>query len=69
MVGGLDDFQIMLDHNDGVAGFHKLMKDFQQLLDVVEVKAGRRLVQDIQRAAGGALAQFLGELHPLRLAT
>ena len=44
------------------------MQHFEQLRDVVEVQARRRLVQDVERAAGRAARQLLGELHPLRLA-
>ena len=32
------------------------------------MQAGRRLVEDVERAAGGPPRQFLGELHALRLA-
>jgi hypothetical protein len=32
------------------------------------VQAGGGLVEDVERAAGGALAQLLGELDALRLA-
>jgi hypothetical protein len=55
-VGGLDDLEIVLDHHHGVALVDQLVEHFQQLLDVVEVQAGGRLVEDVERAAGGALA-------------
>ena len=38
------------------------------LLDVGEVQAGRRLVEDVERAAGGAARQLGRELDALRLA-
>ncbi len=38
------------------------------MLDVVEVQAGGRLVQDVQGAAGVAARQLLGQLDALRLA-
>ena len=38
------------------------------LRDVLEVQAGRRLVEDVDRAAGRALLQLGGQLDPLRLA-
>ena len=44
------------------------MQHFQQLLDVGKVQPGRRLVQQIQRAAGGPFSQLAGQLDPLRLA-
>ena len=58
----------MLDDDDGVAGVAQLVQHLQQQLDVVEVQAGGGLVQDVQGAAGVALAQFQRQLHALRLA-
>ena len=46
----------------------QLVQHVEQLRHVVEMQAGGRLVQDVERAAGGALGQFLGELDALRLA-
>ena len=40
----------------------------EQLPDVVEVQAGRRLVEQVERPPGRALGQLLRELDPLRLA-
>src|SRR5882672_10640032 len=54
-VGGLDDFEIVLDHDDRVALRHQLVQHFQELLDVVEMQPRGRFVQDVERAAGGAL--------------
>ena len=67
-VGGLDHFEIVLDHHHGVAALDQLVQHFQQLRHVVEMQAGGRLVENIERAAGGALGQLLGELDALRLA-
>jgi hypothetical protein len=44
------------------------VQHFQQLGDVVEVQARGRLVENVERAAGGALRQLLRELDALRLA-
>ena len=49
-------------------GVDEAVEHVEQLVDVVEVQAGRRLVEDVERPAGGALAQLLGELDALRLA-
>ena len=46
----------------------QLVQHFEQLGDVVEMQAGGRLVENVERAAGGALRQLLGELDALRLA-
>jgi hypothetical protein len=51
-----------------VAVVDQLVQHFEQLRHVVEMQAGGRLVEDIERAAGGAARQFLGQLHALRLA-
>jgi hypothetical protein len=67
-VGGLDHVQVVLDHDDGVAGVAQLVQHLQQQPDVVEVQAGGGLVQDVQRAPGVALAQLQRQLHALRLA-
>jgi hypothetical protein len=49
-VGGLDDFEIVLDHDDRVALVDQLVQHFEQLGDVVEMQAGGRLVEDVERA-------------------
>src|SRR6185369_433553 len=51
-VGGLDDVEVVLDHDDRVAVVAQAMQHLEQLLDVVEVQSRRRLVEDVQRAAG-----------------
>ena len=40
----------------------------QQLRDVVEVQAGRGLIEDIERAAGGALGELARQFHALGFA-
>ena len=67
-VGGLDDVEVVLDHDDGVAGVAQLVQHLQQQVDVGEVQAGGRLVEDVQRAAGVALGELERELDALRLA-
>ena len=43
------------------------MKQFQEFPHIVEMEAGRRLVQNIERPAGGSSPQLAGEFDPLRL--
>src|SRR6185437_13113902 len=57
-VGGLDDIEIVLDDDDGVAVVAQAMQHRQQHFDVVEMQTGRRLVQNVERAAGIALGQL-----------
>jgi hypothetical protein len=67
-VGGFDDVQVVLDDDDGVARVAQLVQHLEQQVDVGKVQAGGGLVQDVERAAGVALAQLLRQLHALRLA-
>src|SRR3546814_481880 len=59
-VGRLDDFQIVLDDDDGISLAHQFVEHFQKLGDIVEMQARRRLVEDIEGAARRTLRQFLG---------
>jgi len=67
-VGGLDHVEVVLDDDHGVALVTQPVQDFQQVLDVMEVQAGGRFVQDVERIAGIALRQLAGELDALGLA-
>ena len=67
-VGGLDDVEIMLDHDHAVALLDEAVEDFEELADIVEMEAGGGFVEDVERVAGGAAAEFLGELDALGLA-
>ena len=67
-VGRLDDVEIVLDHQHRVAGIDEVVQHLEQQLDVGEVQAGGRLVEQIERAAGALLDQFAGQLDALGLA-
>ena len=69
-VGGADDVEVVLDHHQRVAGGDEAAEGLQQLGDVVEVQARRRLVEEEQRrpAFGVAVGEVAGELEALRLA-
>src|SRR5437773_10656715 len=66
MVRGLDDVEVVLDDEDRVAGVDEATQHAEQALDVGEVKAGRRLVEDVQRPAGRAARELARELDALR---
>ena len=66
-VGGLDDVEVVLDHDDAVALVDEPVQHLEQPLDVREVQARRRLVKDVQRAPGGDLRELGRELDALRL--
>ena len=67
-VGRLDDVQVVLDDDDRVARVHEPVEHLEELLDVREVEPGGRLVEDVDRLAGGAPRELRGQLHALRLA-
>jgi hypothetical protein len=52
VVGRPDHVEIVLDDDDGVASLYQAMQDAQELLDVGEVEARRRLVEDVECLAG-----------------
>src|SRR5246127_1980248 len=67
-VGGLDDLEIVLDDEYRVAGLDQRVQNVEELSHIIEMQPGRRLVEDIEGAAGRAARQFLGQLDALRLA-
>ncbi len=67
-VRGLDDFEIVLDHDNAVSLSDQFMQDLEQLGDIVKMQSGRRLVENVERAAGRALAEFFCEFDALRFA-
>jgi hypothetical protein len=67
-VGALDDVQIVLDHEDRVAQVGQAIEHIQKVLDVGEVQAGRGLIEDVERVAGGVFAELRGQLDALGFA-
>ena len=67
-VGGLDDVEVVLDDDDRVAGVDEPVEHLEELLDVGEVEAGRRLVEEVERLARRAPRQLGRQLDALRLA-
>src|SRR3546814_19953295 len=65
-VGGLDDLEVVLDDQHGVALVDQCLQHLQQLLHVVEVEAGGRLVENVERAARRQPRQLLRQLPALR---
>src|SRR6185295_12707339 len=68
VIRGLDDVHVVLDDQDRIAGVDQPRQHAEQALDVREMQAGSRLVEDVERAARGAARQLAGELDTLRLA-
>ena len=57
-VGRLYDVEIVFNDDDGIAMVAQPMKHSQELVDVVEVKPGRGLVQNLQSAPRIPLRQL-----------
>src|SRR5436305_15276816 len=68
VVGGLDDIEVVLDDEQRAASFNERAEGREQFVDVVEVEARGRLVEDVERARARALREIRGELDALRLA-
>ena len=51
MVGGPDQIGVILDGDDGPAEIDEPLEGGQQTVDVGPVEAGRRLLQDVERAS------------------
>ena len=49
-IGRLDHVHVVLDDDYGSACLDQLAKRSEQLVDVVEVKSGRRLIENVKRA-------------------
>ena len=67
MVRASNDIQVVLDDHDRVALVDQLVEHVEQLARVLEVQAGRRLIEDVDRASGASARQLARELHALRL--
>src|SRR6267143_501196 len=69
VIGGLEYVEVVLDDDHGIPGIDQAMQNIQQPLDVGEVQASGRFIEDIEGLARVTPAEFFGELDPLRLAT
>ena len=67
-VGGFDDVEVVLDDDDRVAVVDEAVEHFEQFGEVVEVEAGRRFVEQVERLAGVGPSELGGEFHALGFA-
>ena len=67
-VRGLDEVEIVLDDDDGVAALREPVEYADELRDVVGVEPRRRLIEHVYRLARIALRQLRRQLDALRLA-
>src|SRR5690349_12470160 len=69
MVGGLDDIEVMLDHEYGMAGVDQAVEALDQALDIGEVQPGCRLVEDVDGVLGALqFRELAGDFDALRFA-
>ena len=61
-VGAPDDVEIVLDDDHRVALVDEFVEHVEQLAHVLEVQAGGRLVEDVERAAGARRASSRASL-------
>ena len=67
VAGGFDHVHVMLDGEDRVSGVDQAMQAIEQALDIREMEAGGRLIEDVESMLRPLqLAQFGGQLDALR---
>src|SRR5713226_8574475 len=64
-VGLLDDVEMVLDDEHGVAEINEALQNGEQFSNVVEVQAGGGFIENVKRAAGLALGKLAGQLNAL----
>ena len=69
VVGGLEDVEVVLDDEYGVAAVDELAEEGEECADVLEVESGGGLIEDEEGSSGILLAEFGGELDALFLST
>ncbi len=64
----LQNVHVVFDDEHRVPEAHETLEDIEETPDVIEMKAGRRLVEDVERPSRCALEELGRELHALGLA-
>src|SRR5215469_3361253 len=67
-VGLLDDVEMVLDDEHGVAQIDEALQDVEEFADVVEMQAGGGFVEDVHGAAGLAFRKFARKFDALGFA-
>src|SRR3984893_12608935 len=57
-IGGLNHFQIVLDHNERVTSIHESLENLEQHRDIVEMQTSGRLVENKQIPARAVAIRF-----------
>ena len=61
-VRDFDDIHVVLNDQNGVSAFHQRLKDLDQFVNVSGMQTDRRLIQHIERSAGGDAGELLASL-------
>ena len=67
-VGGLDYVEIVLDDEKRRAGFQKFAEGGEKFRDIVEMKAGGGLIENVEDALIFGAGEMRGEFQSLRFA-
>ena len=67
MVGGFHHVEVVFDYQHGVPPVDEPVEDGQEGVDVLEMEAGGRFVENEEGLAGVAFGEFGGEFHALVL--
>ena len=67
VVGAFDDFEVVLNDDDGVTALQQCVEGIQQNVYVVEVKARGRFVKDEKCGPGLLRSKVVGKLNTLVL--
>src|SRR5688500_14127064 len=68
-VRGLDDVEVVLDHQHGVPAIDEAVQHFEQQPNILEVQPRRGFVEDVEGTSRIPLRELGRELHALRLAS
>lgn len=65
MVAGLDHIKMVLDHQNAVASVSQTMESIEESLDITEMQAGSRLIEQVEGMGIGWLGELHRQLKPL----
>ena len=67
VIDGLEDIEIVLNDDDGVAAVNEFLEDTEKDLDVFGVETGGGFVKDVESLSCGFLGEFCRKFHALTL--
>ena len=67
VIDGLEDIEIVLNDDDGIAAVNEFLEDTEKNLDVFGVETGGGFVEDVESLSCGFLGEFCRKFHALTL--